>query len=62
MASGFLYTVVRNAPFGIVCVVHMKKWRTASQPLRDLGTNTTDNIVEAKYSRHAEKCMNSTGR
>lgn len=39
-----------------------KKWRTASQPSRDLSTNTTDNIVEAKHSRHAEKCMNSTGR
>lgn len=39
-----------------------KTWRTASQPSRDLGTNTTDNIVEAKHSRHAEKCMNSTGR
>lgn len=61
MASGFLYTVICNAPFAIICVVYIKKVEdciTAIERQRLLITSWK----HITHSRHAEKCMNSTGR
>lgn len=65
MASIFLWLYCHSFKMHLLVLLVLKKTiincLTAIE--RDIGTNTVDNIVKAyKTSRHAEKCMNSTGR